>query len=179
MKSSLQGREEADIVSYERVRSYFEGLGLSDRITVQELTGDTVEHAAGVIGCTPGEIAKAMSFLVDGRAVMVVMAGDAKVNSSKFKAQFRQKPVMVPWDQVEGLIGHRPGGVCPFAVNEGVSVYLDVSLKRFARVHTAGGIDTATIQVSVEELERYSSAVSWVDVCKGWPGAEADSAAPR
>lgn len=155
-------------MSYERVKSYFENIGLSDRITVQKLTGDTVEHAAEVIGCTPAEIAKAMSFLVNEKPVMVVMAGDAKVNSSKFKARFHQKPSMVQRDEVEKLIGHKPGGVCPFAVNEEVPIYLDVSMKRFKQVHTAGGIDTATIRVSIEELEHYSHAVDWVDVCKGW-----------
>lgn len=155
-------------MSYEKVKGYFDEIGLPDRITLQKLTGDTVEHAAEVIGCTPAEIAKAMSFLVNEKPVMVVMAGDAKVNSSKFKANFRQKPVMVPYDEVEDRIGHKPGGVCPFAVNEGVTVYLDVSLKRFTQVYTAGGIDTATIQVSVEELEKYSHAAGWIDVCKGW-----------
>ena len=155
-------------MSYEKVKRYFDEIGLSDRITVQKLTGDTVEHAAEVIGCTPAEIAKAMSFLVNEKPVMVVMAGDAKVNSSKFKANFHQKPVMLPFDEVESRIGHKPGGVCPFAVNEGVSVYLDVSLKRFAQVYTAGGIDMATIRVSVSELERYSHAAGWIDVCKGW-----------
>lgn len=155
-------------MSYERVKKYFDEIGLSNRITEQDLTGDTVEHAAEVIGCTPAEIAKAMSFLVGDKAVMVVMAGDAKVNSSKFKSQFHQKPVMVPFEEVENRIGHKPGGVCPFAVNEGVPVYLDISMKRFTQVYTAGGIDTATIRVSVEELEKYSHAVCWVDVCKGW-----------
>ena len=154
-------------MSYERVKKYFDEIGLSNRITVQKLTGDTVKHAAEVIGCTPGEIAKAMSFLVNEKPIMVVMAGDVKVNSSKFKAQFHQKPIMVPWNEVESLIGHKPGGVCPFAVNEGVPVYLDVSMKRFSQVYTAGGIDTATIQVSIEELEKYSPAACWVDVCKG------------
>lgn len=155
-------------MSYEKVKVYFDEIGLPDRITVQKLTGDTVEHAAEVIGCTPAEIAKAMSFLVNEKPVMVVMAGDAKVNSSKFKANFHQKPVMVPYDEVENRIGHKPGGVCPFAVNPEVAVYLDVSLKRFAQVYTAGGIDTATIRVSVVELEKYSHAVGWIDVCKGW-----------
>ncbi|WP_343252631.1 YbaK/EbsC family protein [Ligaoa zhengdingensis] len=155
-------------MSYERVKEYFKEIGLSDRITVQKLTGDTVEHAAEVIGCTPAEIAKAMSFLVNEKPVMVVMAGDAKVNSSKFKAKFHLKPIMVPHNEVENLIGHKPGGVCPFAVNEGVPIYLDVSMKRFTQVYTAGGIDTVTIRVSVEELERYSHAIEWIDVCKGW-----------
>lgn len=161
-------------MSYEHVKNFFEQIGLSDRITEHEHTGDTVEHAAGIIGCTPAEIAKTLSFLVNGKPVIVVMAGDARVNSSKFKAQFHQKPAMVPREDVERLIGHRPGGVCPFAVNEGVPVYLDISLRRFAAVHTAGGIDTATICVRIAELERYSRAAAWVDVCKGWYINEAE-----
>lgn len=155
-------------MSYCEVRKYFDEIGLSDRITEHKSTGDTVEHAAEIIGCAPAEIAKSLSFLVDGNPVMVVMAGDTRVNSSKFKAVFRQKPGMVPRGDVELLTGHKPGGVCPFAVNEAVPIYLDISLKRFEKVHTAGGIDTDTICVSIAELEKYSRAVGWVDVCKGW-----------
>ena len=155
-------------MSYDIVKHYFERIGLSNRITEHEMTGDTVEHAAEIIGCTPAEIAKALSFLVNEKPVMVVMAGDARVNSSKFKATFHQKPTMVPREDVERLIGHRPGGVCPFAVNKDVPVYFDVSMKRFEKVHTAGGTDMATICVSIGELDRYSGAVEWVDVCKGW-----------
>ncbi|EOS62450.1 YbaK/EbsC family protein [Oscillibacter sp. 1-3] len=155
-------------MSYESVKAYFEEAGLSGRITEREQTGDTVEHAAQVIGCAPAEIAKAMSFLVDGRPVMVVMAGDAKVNSSKFKTRFHQKPVMIPWDQVEELTGHAPGGVCPFAVRKGVEIYLDASLKRFSVIHTAAGTDMATIRLTMAELEEHARAAGWVDVCKGW-----------
>lgn len=155
-------------MAYEKVKDFFEQIGLSERITEHASTGDTVEHAAEIIGCTPAEIAKSLSFLVNEKPVMVVMAGDARVNSSKFKAKFHQKPAMVPREDVEQLIGHKPGGVCPFAVNEDVPVYLDISMRRFEKVHTAGGIDTATLWVSIAELEKYSGAVEWVDVCKGW-----------
>lgn len=155
-------------MSYENVKHYIEKIGLSDRITEHELTGDTVEHATEVIGCTPAEIAKALSFLVKEKPVMVVMAGDAKVNSSKFKAKFHQKPAMAPREDVERLVGHKPGGVCPFAINQDVPIYLDISMKRFEAVHTASGTDTATICVSITELEKYSGTVEWVDVCKGW-----------
>lgn len=155
-------------MSYQNVKTYFERIGLADRITVHEQTGDTVEHAAGIIGCTPGEIAKSMTFLVDGKPIMVVMAGDTKVNSSKFKQFFHQKPSMVPWEQVETLIGHQPGAVCPFALKGDVPVYLDESLKRFPVVHTSGGMETATIRLSLQELEKYAHAAGWVDVCKGW-----------
>ena len=145
-------------MSYQAVKSYFEHAGIVDHITEHQQTGDTVEHAAETIGCTVAEIAKAMSFLVDGKPVMVVMAGDTKVNSSKFKAYFHQKPTMIPWDQVEELIGHAPGGVCPFAV-----------------IHTAAGIDMATIRVTMEELIEHSHCTGWVDVCKGWLVNEAAS----
>lgn len=155
-------------MSYERVKNYFENAGIADHITEHRQTGDTVAHAAETIGCTTAEIAKAMSFLVDGKPVMVVMAGDTKVNSSKFKAYFHQKPTMVPREQVEELIGHAPGGVCPFAVKEGVPVYLDISLKRFSVIHTAAGIDMATIRLTLEELIEHSHCAGWVDVCKGW-----------
>lgn len=155
-------------MSYENVKAYFESAGIVNHITERAQTGDTVEHAAEIIGCSVAEIAKAMSFLVDGKPVMVVMAGDAKVNSSKFKAYFHQKPTMIPWEQVEELIGHAPGGVCPFAVKEDVQVYLDVSLKRFAVIHTAAGTDMATIRLTLSELEEHAHAVGWVDVCKGW-----------
>ena len=155
-------------MSYQKVRDYFEEKGIVDHITVHEQTGDTVEHAAQTIGCTVAEIAKAMSFVVDGKPIMVVMAGDTRVNSSKFKAYFHQKPSMVSREQVEELIGHAPGGVCPFAVKEGVPVYLDVSLKRFSVIHTAAGIDTATIRLTLAELVEHSRAAGWVDVCKGW-----------
>ena len=155
-------------IHYERVEQAFEVIGLPERITEHDSTGDTVEHAAQVIGCAPAEIAKTLSLLVDGKPVMVVMAGDAKVNSSKFKAKFRQKPSMVPREKVERLIGHKPGGVCPFAIREGVPIYLDVSLKRFIKVHTAAGIDMATLWVGLAELEQYSGASEWVDVCNGW-----------
>lgn len=155
-------------MSYQAVKAYFESAGIADHITEHDQTGDTVEHAAQTIGCTPAEIAKALSFSVDEKPVIVVMAGDAKVNSSKFKSCFHQKPVMILWEEVEEQIGHAPGGVCPFAVKEGVSVYLDVSLKRFSVVHTAAGIDTATIRLTMAELEEHSHAAGWVDVCKGW-----------
>lgn len=155
-------------MSYEKVRAYFEHAGLADRITLHQQSGDTVEHAAETIGCTPAEIAKAMTFQTSGGPVIIVMAGDARVNSSKFKARFQQKPTMIPFEQVEALTGHAPGGVCPFAVREGMSVYLDVSLKRFSVIHTAGGVDTATIRLTLRELEEHSHSDGWVDVCKGW-----------
>lgn len=154
-------------MSYQAVRAYFGRFGLLDHITEREQTGDTVKHAAQTIGCSVGEIAKTLSFLVAREPILVVMAGDVKVNSAKFKAQFHQKAEMIPWDRVEALIGHAPGGVCPFALRPGVAVYLDLSLRRFPVIHTAAGIDTATIRLTLAELEEHSHPVQWVDVCKG------------
>lgn len=163
-------------MSYQAVKNYFEQAGILDHITEHDQTGDTVEHAARTIGCSPAEIAKALSFLVDDKPVMVVMAGDTKVNSSKFKAYFHQKPAMIPFGQVEELTGHAPGGVCPFAVKDGVSVYLDISLKRFSVIYTAAGTDMATIRLTLSELEEHAHAAGWVDVCKGWFANEGVSA---
>ena len=155
-------------MSFQNVKTYFERIGLADRITLHNQTGDTVEHAAEIIGCIPAEIAKAITFLVDDKPVMIVTAGDTKISNSKFKAYFHQKPSMIPREQVGGLIGHQPGAVCPFAVCEGVSIYLDISLKRFSVIHTSGGIDNATIRLTLAELEQHSHSMGWIDVCKGW-----------
>ena len=155
-------------MSYEKVKAYFDSVGKGERVTVREHIGDTVLHAAEAIGCRPEHIVKTMSFIQDGKPVLICMAGDAKIDNPKYKACFHQKAVMVPGDQVEELIGHVPGAVCPFAVKEGVRVYLDVSLKRFETVHTAGGSLNSTVMLSLDELEQYAAPEGWVDVCKGW-----------
>ena len=155
-------------MSFESVKNYFDEFGMGDRCVLQEHTSDTVEHAAQAIGCIPAQIAKTMSFLVEGAPVMIVMAGDAKVHNSKYKAFFHQKAAMIPWDQVETLTGHMPGGVCPFARNEGIKVYLDVSMKRFDVVYAAAGAPNGTIGLSIEELEKYSGFEQWVDIAKDW-----------
>lgn len=155
-------------MSYEKVQKYFDSVRLGDRVTVREEIGDTVEHAAKAIGCEPERIAKTMSFIVEEKPILVVMAGDAKVNSSKFKAAFHQKAVMISGDKVEALVGHEPGAVCPFAVNEGVKVYLDVSLKRFEDIHAAGGSLNSTVHLTLPELIEHSHMEEWVDICKGW-----------
>ncbi len=155
-------------MSYEKVKAFFEERGLGSRVIVREHIGDTVEHAAESIGCQPAQIAKTMSFIIDGSPALIAMGGDAKVDNPKFKARFHQKAVMLPGSEVETQIGHIPGAVCPFAVNEGVPVYLDVSLKRFATIYTAGGSLNSTVTLSLEELERFAAPFEWVDVCKGW-----------
>lgn len=155
-------------MSYEKVKGFFDRAGLGERVVLRDHIGDTVEHAAEAIGCMPEHIVKTMSFLVDGQPILICMAGDAKVNNTKYKAGFHQKAVMVPGDQVEERIGHLPGAVCPFAVNEGVKIYLDVSLKRFDTVYTAGGSVNSTVELSLGELETYAAPEGWIDVCKGW-----------
>jgi prolyl-tRNA editing enzyme YbaK/EbsC (Cys-tRNA(Pro) deacylase) len=155
-------------MSFENVKKYFDEFGMGDRCVLQEHVSDTVEHAAQAIGCIPAQIAKTMSFLVAEEPIMIVMAGDAKVHNSKYKAFFHQKAAMIPWDQVEALTGHMPGGVCPFARNEGIKVYLDVSMKRFEIVYAAAGAPNGTIGLSIEELEKYSGYEQWVDIAKDW-----------
>ncbi|MCR5357935.1 MAG: YbaK/EbsC family protein, partial [Lachnospiraceae bacterium] len=152
----------------EKVLNSLKEKGLSDRIVEHEQSIDTVEHAAAQIGCSEAEIAKTLSFIVDEKPVIVVMAGDGRVNSSKFKAQFHSKPHMIPRDQVEEITGFQPGGVCPFGVPSDISVWLDVSMKRFEYVHPAGGDEFTSVKLTPEELEKASGAVGWCDVCKGW-----------
>jgi prolyl-tRNA editing enzyme YbaK/EbsC (Cys-tRNA(Pro) deacylase) len=137
-------------------------------VTIREHIGDTVAHAAEAIGCEPARIAKTMSFLLDSGPILVVLAGDAKVNSAKFKAAFHQKAVMIPFDQVEQRIGHEPGAVTPFAVHEDAKVYLDISLKRFESIHAAGGSLNSTVHLTLEEFMQHSRMTDWVDVCNGW-----------
>ncbi len=152
----------------ENVKKWLVERGLGDRLTEHKEIIDTVEHAAQQIGCSEAEIAKTLSFIVDGEPVVIVMAGDGRVNSSKFKALFHTKPSMIPRDKVEELTGFEPGGVCPFGVSAGIPVWLDVSMKRFAYVHPAGGNMYTSVRLTPDELEKCSGAAGWCDVCKGW-----------
>lgn len=155
-------------MSAEKVRNYLEQYHLADRITTHAHSIDTVAHAAEQIGCTEAEIAKTLSFLVAGKPVIIVMAGDTRVNSSKFKAQFHEKPHMIPREDVERITGDLPGGVCPFAIPEGIPIWLDISLRRFSWVHPAGGDEFTSVRISPTELEQVTGDVGWCDVCKGW-----------
>ena len=160
-------------MSAEKVREYLDKRNMADRITVHKETIDTVEHAAQQIGCSEAEIAKTLSFIVDEKPVIVVMAGDGRVNSSKFKGQFHTKPSMIPREKVEELTGFVPGGVCPFGVPEGIPIWLDVSMKRFEYVHPAGGDIYTSVKMTPEELEQVTEAAGWCDVCKGWEDEQA------
>ena len=166
-------------MSCEKALAYLRQVGLGDRLVIREHASDTVEHAAQACGCIPAQIAKTMSFLVEGKAVLIVAAGDARVNSSAFKKQFHVKAQMVPWDQVEAMTGHAPGGVCPFGIPQEVRTFLDVLLRRFSRVHVAGGSGNATAGMSCEELERCQNFTGWVDICRDWdPDLRDEDGAP-
>lgn len=155
-------------MSIQRVKDYFRALGLEDRVLEFDVSSATVDLAAQALGCAPCRIAKTLSFLVDGRAILIVAAGDARIDNPKYKAQFGTKAKMLTPQEAEELIGHAVGGVCPFAVNQGVTVYLDQSLRRFETVFPACGSGNSAIELSIPELEQYSGFERWVDVCKGW-----------
>ncbi|HIZ22644.1 MAG TPA: YbaK/EbsC family protein [Candidatus Blautia faecigallinarum] len=155
-------------MSIVKVREYFKQYGMENKILEFEESSATVELAAQAVGCEPKRIAKTLSFLVEEKPILIVAAGDAKIDNSKYKAFFHTKAKMLSRDEVENLIGHNVGGVCPFGINEGVTVYLDESLKRFETVFPAAGSSNSAIQLTIPELEKYSASTGWVDVCKNW-----------
>ncbi len=155
-------------MSIEKVRAYFASVGLAERIQEFEVSSATVALAAEALHCEPARIAKTLSFARGEGALLVVAAGDAKVDNPRFKAAFGMKAKMLTPEDAVRLIGHAVGGVCPFAVNEGVEVYLDESLRRFDIVYPAAGSSNSGIGLSIPELEVHSRFSAWVDVCKGW-----------
>lgn len=156
-------------MSIQKVRAYFQEKGIADRIREFDVSSATVELAAVAVGVEGARIAKSLSFKVDEHPIIVVAAGDAKVDNSRYKAQFHTKAKMLTHEEAHTLIGHDVGGVCPFALPEDVKVYLDVSLKRFATVFPAAGSDNSAVEMTCDELEQYASNfVEWVDVCKAW-----------
>ncbi len=155
-------------MSIQKVREYFAQWGMEDRVQELSQSSATVEEAAAALHTEGKRIAKSMSFLVDDQPILVIFAGDARVDNHKFKMRFHKKATMIKHDDVERLIGHPIGGVCPFAVNPGVTVYLDESLKRFQTVFPACGSANSAIELTLPELETYSHAKEWVDVSKGW-----------
>lgn len=160
-------------MSIEKVRTYFEKFGIQDRIIEVSESTATVELAAQALKCEPQRIAKTLSFHVGNQVILVVTAGDAKIDNKKYRESFGEKAKMLNSEDAYTLIGHSVGGVCPFSVNEGVSVYLDDSIKRFKTVFPAAGSSNSGIELSIDELEKYSNCKQWVDVCKGWnSGAE-------
>ena len=155
-------------MSLEKVKQYFDALGLGQRIHVLDQSSATVEEAAVAVGCEPERIAKTMSFLLGDDPILIVTAGEARVDNKKYKEYFHQKAKMIPGELVEKYIGHAPGGVCPFAIPQGTKVFLDISLKRFAIVYPAAGTSNSAIELSIKELEDSSAYTAWIDVCKGW-----------
>lgn len=155
-------------MSIERVKTYFASVGMAERVQEFEVSSATVALAAEALHCEPARIAKTLSFAAGDGALLIVTAGDAKVDNPKFKARFGMKAKMLTPEDAVRLIGHAVGGVCPFAVNEGVKVYLDESLKRFITVFPACGSSSSAIELTIPELEEHSHFDSWVDVCKGW-----------
>lgn len=153
-------------MSVDRVRNYLTQWELQDRVKEFDVSSATVELAAQAVGCEPGRIAKTMSFLVNGRAVLILLAGDVKIDNRKYKDTFHTKAAMLKPDELEELVGHPIGGVCPFDVKESVDVYLDESLKRFEIVYPAAGSPSSAVELNLEELERASRARGWVDVSK-------------
>ena len=155
-------------MSIEKVRAYFEGFGIAGRIREFDVSSATVELAAIAVGVEGARIAKSMSFKLGDEPIIVVVAGDQKIDNAKYKAQFHQKAKMLTFDEACAFTGHAPGGVCAFGINPGVKVYCDVSLQRFDTVYPAAGNAHSGVRLSCEELFDACDAAGWVDVCKGW-----------
>ncbi|MGL6115835.1 YbaK/EbsC family protein [Cetobacterium sp. SF1] len=155
-------------MAIEKVRNYFQNIGIENRIKEFSVSSATVDLAALALGCEPCRIAKTLSFSLDGKAILVVTAGDAKIDNQKYKLEFNSKAKMLNSQEVLEKIGHEVGGVCPFGVNSDVVIYLDESLKRFSTVFPAAGSANSAIELTIEELEKYSNFKNWIDVCKNW-----------
>lgn len=155
-------------MSIEKAKAYLKQFGADTRVLEFDVSSATVELAAQAVGCAPAHIAKTLSFQTDDGVILIVAAGDAKIDNPKYKARFGCKARMLPFEAVEPAIGHAVGGVCPFGINEGVPVYLDESLRRFDTVYPACGSANSAIALTTDELERFSACRAWVDVCKGW-----------
>ncbi len=159
-------------MSIELVRAYFRSYGIENRIQELDHSSATVALAAEALGTEPCRIAKTLSFLVGGSPILIVAAGDARIDNAKYKAFFGAKAKMLSPEEAVELVGHAVGGVCPFAVKPGVTVYLDQSLRRFSTVFPACGSANSAIELTIPELEQYSGYKEWVDVCKGWQTTE-------
>ncbi|NLY78133.1 MAG: YbaK/EbsC family protein [Tissierellia bacterium] len=155
-------------MSIDRAREYLKKWNFDHRIMEFDVSSATVELAAQAVNCEPERIAKSMAFMANDKCIMIVTAGDARIDNKKYKKRFKCKAKMVPPDELVTLIGHEIGGVCPFGIEEGVEVYLDESLKRFETVFPACGSSNSAIELTIEELERCSGYIEWVDVCKDW-----------
>lgn len=153
-------------MAFDKAKQFLESKGYGDRIRVFDVSSATVLLAAEALGTAPEHIAKSMTFMVNGNPVMIICAGDTKVDNRKFKEFFGTKATMLTFDEVYEFIGHDVGGVCPFGINDGVKVYTDISLKRFEKVYPACGSSNSAVELSVEELFALSGADEYIDVCK-------------
>lgn len=153
-------------MSIESVKNYLKKWNLDNKILEFDGSSATVELAAKALNCEPSRIAKTLSFKLDEKCILIVVAGDKKIDNPKFKQKFKAKAKMLSKDEVQTLIGHSVGGVCPFAINEGIEVYLDISLKRFETVFPACGSSNSAIELTIDELQKYSNSKEWIDVCK-------------
>ena len=151
-------------MSIEKVKEYFKQFGIENRIQEFDVSSATVELAAKALNCEPERIAKSLSFMVNEKPIIIVVAGNVKVSNSKFKQQFSTKAKMLSFEEAENLIGHKVGGVCPFGINEGVDVYLDDSLKKYETVFPACGSSNSAIELTIPELEKLSTFKEWIDV---------------
>ena len=153
-------------MSVDKVKKYFSQYGMDSRFLEFDGSSATVDLAAAALNCEPGRIAKTLSFMVQDKPILIVSAGDVKIDNAKYKAFFGKKAKMLTADQVMELVGHAVGGVCPFAIKDGVTVYLDASLKKYETVFPACGSSNSAIELTIEEMEKYSGYKEWVDVCK-------------
>lgn len=153
-------------MSFEKAKKYLEEKGFIDNIIELEDSSATVALAAQALGVEPGMIAKTMSFLQGEKPVLILTEGAARIDNRKYKDTFGIKAKMIPFDEVEQIIGHAPGGVCPFGINEGIEVYLDESLKQYDTVYPAAGNDHSAVKLTIAELEQATDYIKWIDVCK-------------
>ena len=153
-------------MSFIKAKEYLKEFNLEDRIMEFDVSSATVKEAAIALGCTEGEIAKTLSFIINDKPILIVTAGDSKIDNSKYKKEFTTKANMIAFDEVEKIIGHSVGGVCPFGINDNVSVYLDKSLKQYEIIYPACGSSNSAVKLTVNDLETASNYLKWVDVCK-------------
>lgn len=153
-------------MSFEKAKAYLEEKGYAENIIIPDQKSGTVEEAAEALGVSPDSIAKTMSFLIHDQPILIVTEGTAKIDNHKYKSFFHVKAKMVPYDEVETIIGHAPGGVCPFGISDNIKVYLDESLKKFDTVYPACGSNQSAVKLTLAELEDASGYVEWIDVCK-------------
>ena len=155
-------------MAIEKVKKYFSQYNMDKNILEFDVSSATVELAANALNCEAARIAKTLSFMVNDKVILIVTAGDVKIDNAKYKKYFSAKAKMLSFEEVEEKVGHAIGGVCPFAVNDGIDIYLDNSLKRFNTVFPACGSSNSAIELTISELEKYSLYKEWIDVCKNW-----------